>query len=110
MNVSETYGEGSVWTIAPSTIHGVGIFSTRDLHEGELIGIAIKLYVSFIPSVTHFGSKINHSYSPNAVLRYDYSTNTYNVYAMTNIRAGTEITTDYRFTPFFIAKPSPHFK
>lgn len=104
------FGKHTNWITSPSKIQGEGVFATRWLTPGELIGVAIVETLGFIPSVTAFGSKINHSYSPNTVLRYDYSTNTHNLYTITNIAPGTELTADYRHTPFYIMGPEPHYR
>lgn len=84
-----------------SKIQGVGILARRNIRPKEFIGVAIgadKL-------VTKFGSKINHSYTPNCILAYSKKTRTYKLYAITNIIINEEITANYYYTPFFIAKP-----
>lgn len=106
----DDYGKDKIWVILPSLIHGEGVHAARFIKSGEMIGVAIKQALGIIPNVTYFGSKINHSYNPNAVLRYDYATGTHNVYASKVIYPGFEITADYRFTPAYIMGPEPHYK
>lgn len=108
--LSSDFGKHTNWTIAKSNIEGHGVFATRWLPPGELIGVAIVDTLGFIPSVTFFGSKVNHSYKPNTVLRYDYETKTHNLYATKNIAPGTELTADYRHTPMYIMGPEPHYR
>lgn len=104
--------------IAPSSIHGVGVFAMQDIKKGE------KLYTDMIPHqfdlpfskfsklkkaivdillghfpliiegshflypVTKFSAYLNHSYTPN----YD----AVNDVALTDIKKDEEITEDYR--------------
>ena len=109
-NFGATFGKHTNWTISQSKIDGVGVFATRWLTPGELIGMAIENTLGFIPTITFFGSKVNHSYKANTVLRYDYSTKTHNLYAIGCIAPGTELTADYRYTPMYIMGPQPHFR
>jgi hypothetical protein len=108
--IREDYGKGHTWIIAPSVIQGEGVHAIRYIPQGDLIGVAIVHILSIVPNVTYFGSKINHSYTPNSVLRYDYSTGTHNIYAIKAIHPGVEITADYRFTPSYIMGPLDHYK
>ena len=103
------YGRGDTWTVSESSIHGEGIHATRYINPGEMIGVAIRTSLGVVPMVTYFGSKINHSYNPNSVLRYDYQTGTHNIYSTQAIYPGMEITADYRFTPAYIMGPEPHY-
>jgi hypothetical protein len=107
--LDEDFGKNSTWLILPSPIQGIGVFARRWLFSRDLIGIGIVYSIGFIPRITFFGSKINHSYKPNAILLYDDDMETWNVYAMFGIAPGTEITLDYRDTPPFIAGPESHY-
>ena len=107
--------------LAPSSIHGVGVFALRDIKKGE------KLYTDAIPNmldlpyskfkhlsaeireillghfplivegshfmypVTKMSAYLNHSEKPN----YDAKSDT----ALRKIKAGEEITEDYRLIP-----------
>jgi len=86
------------------------VHAAKNIQKGEMIGVAIVTMLHVVPIVTYFGSKVNHSYNPNSVLRFDYSTGTHNLYAKELIRPGVEITADYRHTPSYIMGPSSHFK
>lgn len=95
------------WEIDLSDIEGVGVFTTRYFEKYEPIDVGIEFHFDLIPSVTYFGGKINHSYTPNTILRYDKKNRTWNIYARYNLKPGTEITLDYRDTPSYIKKPDP---
>ena len=106
----DLYGQDSIWVILPSPIAGVGVFARKWLLPGEMIGVGIVYTLGIIPHITFFGSKLNHSYKPNALLRYDEKMKTWNLYAATEISPGTEIVMDYRDTPPFVAGPEPHYR
>jgi len=109
MSTNEKFGKNSTWVILPSPIQGVGVFARRWIYPGEMIGVGITYTFGFVPQITYFGSKLNHSYAPNALLRYDENTKTWNIYAAIDIPPGQEIIMDYRDTPPFIAGPEPHY-
>ena len=88
--------------IKPSNIEGVGLFTDKNCHKDEFLFSAINGVV-----ITPIGSKINHSWNPNTYLKRDLIN--YNVYVKKNIPKNTELTIDYRNTPFFIAKPNKSY-
>lgn len=90
------------WYLAKSPIHGVGVFAYNPLQPNAFIETAIDEQ----RNITFFGSKINHSWSPNSRLIYNTASKTYDLYAIVHIPQGTEITADYTYTPDFIKKPS----
>jgi len=90
--------------IKKSNIQGVGVFTEENIPFGKVIGIVIENDFRITP----FGSKLNHSWSPNVVLK-EHNGKYYAV-TLTNISSGTEITVDYRQTPNFIKKPLSHWK
>lgn len=94
------------WILKESPIHGLGIYVTQHIDLDQYIDTAIKSD----NTITYFGSKINHSWTPNTKLIYDSLNRTYDIYANKPIKAGTEITLDYTFTPPFIKKPLQHWK
>jgi SET domain-containing protein len=95
------------WVIKDSKIQGIGVFSTMSIRKNEMIDVGIIYYLGgLFPNVTFFGSKINHSYNPNVILRYSSETNTWNVYAKEYIPENAEILLDYNDTPNFIKGPS----
>ena len=73
----------NVVEVRDSAIHGRGVFALQDIPPGAEVPVGS--YFMFL----------NHSCDPNAELRPD---NRY--YARKPIRAGEEITFDYRGTPF----------
>ena len=102
---------GELWYIDQSPIHGVGVFSIYRLLPGTRIDRAIeKKMLGVIPSVTPFGSKINHSYNPSAKLIHDPRDGHHYVYSAKTLEAGDEITIDYRHTPPYILGPMPWYK
>lgn len=89
--------------IAKSNIHGVGVFSKKYLYPNEIVMIAI----SPPKKISYFGSKINHSYSPNCYL--DKHHDTYYLRTKDIILPHTELTANYNDTPYFIKKPETHY-
>ena len=103
------------FTIAPSEIQGIGLFTKRVRAKGE------RLFVAITPdeTVTPIGSKINHcpgknvdaarSVLPNTILstKPDKTTGEWWIIALRDIDAGEELTVDYNGTPEFINKPDP---
>ncbi len=91
-----------------SAIAGRGAFTSRPIQKGEAIDIGIN-YFMFVPYVTEFGSMINHSRNPSAILVYDENDDVYYVRSNGYLPGGTEITIDYRKTPGFIEGPEDWF-
>jgi len=90
--------------IAPSNIHGVGIFTKLNLFTNKKIYKAINKN----KNITYFGSKINHSNNPNTYLKE--TNNCWYVYSLNYIKKYSELTLDYNNTPDFIMKPDPNWK
>jgi len=91
------------YSIAPSAIHGMGLFATRDIGIDEIIGHVVGIpsgddgpHVLWLEEagtgvlVTNAMRFINHADEPSACY-YDDLT----VVALRNIAAGEEITHDY---------------
>ena len=103
------------FTIGPSQIQGIGLFTKRGRAKGERLFVAI----SSNETVTPIGSKINHcpgkdvnavrSILPNTILSTapDKTTGEWWIIALHDINAGEELTVDYNGTPDFINKPAP---
>ena len=107
-NNSNKYRE--TFYLAPSKIHGTGTHATRTLHKGDRIGVGIEFdgYFNMYPFVTkNFGRWINHSYTPNAKLQYNSPLCRWDIIATDRISRDSEITIDYRDTPWYILKPNP---
>ena len=86
-----------------SNIHGKGIFNTYNLKENEKIFIGIDKFLKYIPYVTNKGSMINHSYNPNCrLLKQD---NKFWVISNQFIPKRTELTLNYKYTPWYIDGP-----
>lgn len=99
------------WKIKKSKIHGKGVYTTRKFSKNEKIGVGIDFWYGFFPFVTRdFGSWINHSYKPNTHLKYSNKDGVHYVVASKNLPENTEITLDYRNTPFYIQGPAADFK
>ncbi|RLD21184.1 MAG: SET domain-containing protein [Bacteroidetes bacterium] len=105
---------------APSDIHGRGVFCVNDLHQGDLIEIApvisfakssiacldkTKVYEYYFlwgekmdqPAIAlGYGSLFNHNDDPNADFSVDLESESIHFFALKDIAAGTEITTNYR--------------
>lgn len=76
-------------SVAPSVIHGHGLFATQPFYEGETIAPA------YIRGLTPAGRYANHAKCPNAQYAIDEKGDIYQV-ALRNIKIGDEITNDYR--------------
>ena len=101
--------QGSKFYLSPSKIHGDGVYANKDLRKNEDIDIGIDFYLGgLLPFVTdHFGSWINHSYSPNCYLKY--KSGKWYVVASKLIPKDQEVLLDYRKTPWYIAGPEAHY-
>ena len=91
--------------IAPSPIHGNGVFATHIIEIGETIGLAIKLKYFIMPHITDsLGKWINHSDNPNSVLILNPFQGGHVLASIDRILPGTEIVADYTDTPWYIEK------
>lgn len=91
--------------IAPSPIHGQGVFATRIIEIGETIGLAIKLGYFLLPHITeNLGIWINHSDNPNSVLIWNPFQGGHVLASIDRILPGTEIVANYKDTPWYIEK------
>ena len=99
------------WHIAPSSIEGKGVFTSKHMRKNEIIGVAVRYIYGIIPKITSdFGWMINHSYRPSARIEYDSSDHVWVLRTYTNLKKNTEITVDYRDTPWFIEGPEEWYK
>jgi SET domain-containing protein len=109
--------------IAPSSLGGRGVFTTRLIPAESLIEMcpvivlppsdiehihATKLHDYYFiwgeddnkcAIVLGYGSLYNHSYEPNAYYRPDFERKTLDFYAMQDIEAGEEILVNYSGDP-----------
>jgi SET domain-containing protein len=79
-------------TIGNSTIEGLGLYTMRPLHAGEVLGITHGIFENQIWR-TPLGGFINHSDNPNCELVN--SGNKYVLHVLKNIRPQTELTVKY---------------
>jgi len=94
--------------IGPSKIHGKGILAANIIAPGTIIDLGIGFTYGIFPFVTnHFGSYINHSYTPNAHLVY-FDDGWY-VVSSYMIKKDEEITVDYNKAPWYIEGALPHY-
>jgi SET domain-containing protein len=105
--------------VAPSELHGQGVFAARNIEAGEIIEIcpillfpraeldAIRKTMlddyyfdwgdegDWYAVCLGYGSLYNHSYTPNAEYGMDFEANTIDFYCIKNIEAGAEILINY---------------
>lgn len=82
-------------TIKNSSIHGLGLFATKDIPKGFNLGKThIKVYAEIVR--TPLGGFYNHSEEPNAVKKPVGQTK-WNLVTKRDIKAGEEITVKYTF-------------
>jgi SET domain-containing protein len=98
------------WKIRKSEIEGQGVFMKESIDKNEYIDTAIIFDKETIePKVTYFGSKINHSYKPNVILKINKKQFRCDIVAKKFIDKNEELKLNYNHTPFFVKKPEPHF-
>lgn len=100
---------GKTWSIKKSSIHGKGVFTEKRFVKREKIDVGIEHFLYFFPSITNFGSMINHSWSPTAELSYSDKDNVYYVFALKDIDENVEVTLNYEDTPWFVDKPKEDY-
>jgi len=88
--------------LGPSTIHGSGIMASVALPAGADIGCCIAFHWWWMPVVTReFGRHLNHSRTPTSRLEWRGYAKGWWAVAMAPLRAGEEITVDYRTLPWY---------
>ena len=95
---NESFAESKKYYLDQSKIHGTGVFASKDLKEGEVIGLLHT--INTLGSDYDFeelGRMYNHSNEPNCY-NYLYHNKRYLV-ASRNINKGDELTADYRLQP-----------
>lgn len=90
--------------IYKSDIHGDGLYTNKKINKNNYIC----LLINNNKKITYFGTKINHSFTPNTKLQH--TENGWHIIALKNINKNTELTVDYNDTPDFIKKPDPLWK
>ncbi len=93
------------YKIDKSPIEGWGIIAQTNFAPKQIIGVGIYYIIRLFPIITHdLGSWINHSDTPNCRIIYSDKDDIYEVVAIKNIPTNTEITIDYKDTPWYIVK------
>lgn len=96
--------------LAPSGIHGTGLFANKSFTRGNIIGVAMHFFL-FVPIITsELGQWINHSYVPNCKIHYYDKKNKYYLVALKEINKNDELTINYNDTPWYIRGPESHYK
>lgn len=80
--------------VKKSRIHGLGLFATEDIANGEYLGITHIIYNGECLRC-NAGGFINHSETPNAIIEQIGETPIYQLKAVKNIFNNNEITVDY---------------
>ena len=81
-------------TIKESKIHGLGLFATKDIKSGKIIGISHH-YLWDIVVRTPLGGFINHSEDPNCELIRMWNSSIANLKTLNKIKSGEELTLKY---------------
>ena len=99
--------------IGESKIEGKGVLASRDLKQGQSVGVGIQWEFGWIipsPVITdHLGRWINHSYKPNTELRWDWKKWAWIIVTTKSVSRNEELTLDYSDTPPYIEGPLPHY-
>jgi SET domain-containing protein len=67
--------------------------------------------LGFYPMITaDFGAWINHSWTPNTYLKWNTESGVWDVVASQDLIRDSELTLDYRDTPFYVKKPDKNWK
>jgi hypothetical protein len=100
INRTEPYTDDENFSVKPSKISGLGVFSVRGRKEGDLLLPAI----SEKNRVTSLGSKVNHCWLPNSRLVL-LSDGRWWLVATRDLNRDEEVTSDYRLAPPFVRQP-----
>lgn len=101
----------TLFFVARSAIHGRGVFSARDLERGDEVGEAIRFQWLVCPIFTReLVRYVNHSGRPTARLRWSAPRGAWMLATVRHVPRNTELTIDYRDTPWYVAKPPREWK
>lgn len=97
--------------IAPSQIHGMGMFARKPLKKNDILGIAIYHPTIDTFKITKLARYVNHS-KTNYNVKLQYYNGAYYLITTKNIPYKGEILANYdgKDVPNFIAKSKPHYK
>ena len=105
------------FSVKKSDINGKGVFATKNLKKGELVGIAVTDESALKPITdmkdfrdarTKLGKYLNHQNNHNASLKSE--NNTLNIYTNSPIKKGDEITVNYKKGPNYVDGDVTGFK
>ena len=109
----------SNFEIKESSIHGKGVFASKNIKKGDKIGLAISFILGIWPHITsNLGSWVNHCgcEKSNLELFWDETDEAYNnegigwyFVANKDIKQGTELLINYVNTPFYIEGPQDYY-
>lgn len=87
--------------IAPSKIHGVGVFTKVNIPKGTRMFLVADLneYEKGGNIMTRLGGLVNHIKSPNCEFKEEYDGLVY-LRSLMNIDKGEELTINYKILPF----------
>ena len=104
-------GEQKKYNVKDSNIEGKGVFASKNIESGELVGTMIS-NSGEDPRLEgeweDLARKINHQKDNNSLMRRDGDD--YNLYTKENISKGEELTMDYKDTPWWVDKNIKGFK
>jgi hypothetical protein len=99
------------YRVGLSKIQGRGVLLNQAVKKDEPIGVGIWHFLGFYPMITaDFGSWINHSWTPNAHLKWNTESGVWEVISSQDLPRDSELTLDYRDTPFYVKKPDKNWK
>ena len=105
---------GEKYNVRKSDIQGKGVFASKNLKKGELVGMAVTDEEALKPTLpqrdarTKLGKYLNHQNKHNASLKSE--NNTLNIYAKSAINKGDEVTVNYKKGPNYIDGDLTGFK
>ena len=105
---------GKKYSVQKSDINGKGVFASKNLKKGELVGLAVTDEEAvtdtknFRDARTEIGRYLNHQNKENAALKSE--NNTLNTYAKNTIKKGEEITVNYKKGPNYVDGDVEGFK
>ena len=105
---------GKKYNVKKSNIQGKGVFASKNLKKGELIGTAItdeealESTLSQKDARTKLGKYLNHQNKHNASLKSE--NNTLNIYTKSTINKDDEITVNYKKGPNYVDRNIEGFK
>jgi len=99
------------WRVSSSPVHGRGVFAVVRLDAEYVLGEMIRFDYLVVPVFTReLCRHVNHSWTPNARLMWSAARRAGLLVTTRRVGKGTEVTLDYRSTPWYAGKPDPAWK